>query len=439
MLNGLEVGVVFDSRQLATLILFGCILLVILAFKAGRAGAARVARSFWHVKVAVPLLLYVVWLVGVHWMAAEVFGIWNGRLLGESLFWGLVAGFAPLFRMVNSTKYPHPFRSLARDLVKITVFFLFFLNLKPFGLGVELLLQGALTALSVVYAVAMHTQQPRARKIAEVLLALVVLGLTVYTVVWLLRDGDTVDWAHELRKLLLPIWLTIGTFPYLLVFALWDRYSLLFGLLKLHREEDHPTRRARLGLVLGLRGHLNDIQDFPRYAYLANGARTVGAGWQAVRTFREERAASIAKKQADAERLVRNAGVVGVDEHGRTLDRREFKATKDALLWLANCQVGWHDRTGGYPTDLLDKVSSSFLRHGLPADHGISMTVNADGQSWYAYRRTPNGRVLGIGALGDPRAEWFYEGDEPPADYPAPGGAWGRAAHDRGVDWHRST
>ncbi|SES45480.1 hypothetical protein SAMN04487818_11595 [Actinokineospora terrae] len=428
---------VFDSRQLATFILFGCFLLLGLAKRQGRSGLAKVVRSFWQVKVAGPLLFYVTWLAGVHWLAAA-FSIWNGRLLGESIFWTIVAGFVPLFRMTNAREHRHPFRSLLRDLVKITVFFGFFFNLKPLDLVGELILQGTLTFLLGLQVVAERNRSQQVSRMCKSLVALAALGLAVYTVVWLVRDGHAVDWAHEVRKFFLPIWLTVGAFPYIYVFALWDRYSLMFGLLMLRRDHDQPARRSRLGLVLGLRGRLNDIHDFPRYAYLANGTQSIGDGWRAVRTFREKRAASVAKKQADAEDLVRNTGVVGVDEHGRTLDRREFKETKSALLYLATCQSGWHNR-GGYQADLLDKLGSSFARHGLSAEHSISMTVSADGQRWYAYRRTPSGRVLGIGALEESHDQWFYEGDDPPTNYPEPGGAWGRAAHDRGVDWHRST
>jgi hypothetical protein len=425
----------FDNRQLATLILFGCLLLLGLATKPGRISLANAARSFWRVKVAATLFLYMVWLAGVHWLGAAV-GIWKARLLGESIYWMVVAGFVPLFRMTEPRKRRQPFRSLMRDLVTSTVFLVFFLNLKPFDLAGELVLQVVLALLVGGQLIAVRKRRRQARRICEVLLLLVMLGMATYTVVWLVRAGGTVDWANETRKFFLPIWLTVGTFPYIYVFAFWDRYSVMFALLQLRREEDRPSRRAHLGLVLGLRGRLNDIYDFPRYSYLANGAHSLGDGWRVVQVFRGHRAAHIARKQSDAERLVRNAGVVGVDEQGRTLDRREFKETKDALLYIASCQVGWHD-CGGYRADLLDVLGTSLLRQGLPAKHGITMSV--DGQRWYAYRRTPSGRVLGIGALDEPCDQWFYEGDDPPTGYPARGRGWGRAAHDRGVDWHRST
>ncbi|TDP97950.1 hypothetical protein [Labedaea rhizosphaerae] len=114
----------FDNRQLATLILFGCLLTLGLATKSGRMGLAGAARSFWRVKVAGSVLLYVVWLVGVHWLGAAV-GIWNGRLLGESAYWRIIAGFVPLFRMAEPRKHRRPFRSLMRDLVTSTVFLVF--------------------------------------------------------------------------------------------------------------------------------------------------------------------------------------------------------------------------------------------------------------------------------------------------------------------------
>lgn len=137
------------------------------------------------VKVAGPLLLYVTWLAGVHWLAAAA-SIWNGLLLGESIFWTIVAGFAPLFRMANPRKHRLPFRSLLRDLVTITVFFGFFFNLKPLNLAGELILQRALTILLRFQVVAEHkTRSQQVSKLCKFLLALAALGMAVYTVVWL--------------------------------------------------------------------------------------------------------------------------------------------------------------------------------------------------------------------------------------------------------------
>jgi hypothetical protein len=116
----------------------------------------------------------------------------------------------------------------------------------------------------------------------------------------------------------------------------------------------------------------------------------------------------------------------GTEGAGLQLDRREFAATKDALRWLATCQMGWYqneDRPDTYRDDLLT-VIGDFLLQGLPEPHAIVMKVRKDGQAWYAYRTTPSGYVFGIGASGKPPSKWFWDGPTPPPGYPSKKSGW---------------
>ncbi|MGH7930001.1 MAG: hypothetical protein ACREQV_19665 [Candidatus Binatia bacterium] len=67
---------------------------------------------------------------------------------------------------------------------------------------------------------------------------------------------------------------------------------------------------------------------------------------------------------------------------------------------------------------------NDFEQQGLPAEHGIGMKVRKDSQSWYAYRRTVTGWVLGIGANEGTPEQWFYDGPKSPASYPCRGHGW---------------
>ncbi|MGH7930737.1 MAG: hypothetical protein ACREQV_23445 [Candidatus Binatia bacterium] len=193
--------------------------------------------------------------------------------------------------------------------------------------------------------------------------------------------------------------------------------------------------KARLGVMLGLRTRLLDICSFGgRYAQQAGRAKTVKGGMKAVRDFRTERAAKAAEEQARLDRLEAYAGVEGVDEAGRQLDRREFDETKSALRWIATCHHGWYNNSNRYRRDLLT-ILNDFQQHGLPANHGIVMKVRKDGQAWYAYRRTVTGWVLGIGAKEGMPGQWFYDGPEPPASYPGRGNGWGEAVHTEAINW----
>lgn len=107
-----------------------------------------------------------------------------------------------------------------------------------------------------------------------------------------------------------------------------------------------------------------------------------------------------------------------VDEQGRRRDQREFIATRSALRFLHNCQMGSYRNFGRYRDDRLPVAESHFVKDGLPAAHGIEMHVRADGQAWWAWRRTVSGWYLGIGAVGPRPSQWFYDGADAPSSGP---------------------
>jgi hypothetical protein len=135
------------------------------------------------------------------------------------------------------------------------------------------------------------------------------------------------------------------------------------------------------------------------------------------------------------DREEQNAGSTEKDENGRRVDDREFKETQDALRYLRSCQIGWHKNLGHFRRDLLDVVQWSFERYGWQEDHGVNLEVSADGQSWWAWRRTPSGQVLGIGAVNDPHTPWFFDATTPPSGPPQPSPGWGSGPLCQSPNW----
>jgi hypothetical protein len=135
----------------------------------------------------------------------------------------------------------------------------------------------------------------------------------------------------------------------------------------------------------------------------------------------------------EAEAALLHAGSDEVDEEGRRRDRREFRATRDALRRLSNAQMGRHRNQGRYDPELLEVLRDALVRvDRLPPDLGIRLAVGDDGQSWYAWRTTPSGYVFAVGASapchvlpdGEP-TDWRYEGHEAPTGPPGADPRWG--------------
>ncbi len=426
----------FDNRQLATIVLLAAFFAWALSRRDVRGSAGQLARQFINPRICISFLLYGSWLVGLHWLARHM-GLWNSRLIGESIFWAGASGFALLLlSATDAGKQDNFFRTRIVDAIKFGAFFEFFLNIKSFNLIGELLFLPVVVLLVGVRTVAAHDdKQAGVRKLMDGLLSLVTLGLLIYTVTYLVQDWSQVDKGQEVRKLLMPIWLTLGAMPFAFVFALIAVYGQVFTRMKMTTDRRRTTVRARLGVILALRTRLLDIQAFAgQYAKQAGRVRTVRGGIEAVRDFRANRAAIAAEEQARLDRLEVYAGIEGVDETGRQLDRREFDETKDALRWIATCHMGWYNRRKRYRRDLMTFVND-FTLQGLPGEHNVVMKVRKGGQAWYAYRRTATGWVLGIGANKGTPDQWFYDGPEPPTSYPAPGHGWGEAVHMETVNW----
>jgi hypothetical protein len=427
---------IFDNRQLATLILLAAFLAWALSRRDVRTSVLDALKLLASPKLLLPFLLYGAWIFGLHWLAMRAH-LWNSRLLGESIFWAGASGIALLTLAVTKAgQKDNFFRERAVDTIKFTAFFEFFLNLKTLSFIGELLLQPVVTVLVLIRAVAELDEQHRPiRKPLDVLLALVTFGLLFYTVLYLTQDWSQIDKSQELRRLLMPIWLTLGAFPFVFVFALIADYGQVFMRMRATNDWRRVSLRARLGVILALRTRLLDIHSFGGgHARKAGGAKTIRDGMQAVRAFRFERGRRMAEEQARLDRLEAFAGVKGTDEDGRQLDRREFEETKDALRWLATCHMGWYNQRKRYRKDFITIVND-FSLQGLPGDHGVVMRVRKDGQAWYAYRRTVTGWVLGIGANKGTPDQWFYDGPEPPTSYPRPVPGWGNAAHADTINW----
>lgn len=155
-----------------------------------------------------------------------------------------------------------------------------------------------------------------------------------------------------------------------------------------------------------------------------------------MRAYKAARDAARREKEEASARLVRNAGVKGVDDDGKVLDQREIKETRGALRWIETCHLGHYNNRGKYRKDLMSNVLLDDFQHQcLPEQHGITMRVRKDGQAWYAWRRTPSGNVLGIGMNKGRDNEWLYEGDEPPQGFPGTDPSWGARPYETPPNW----
>lgn len=409
-------------------------LAVLFAFALAR---SDIRRSLWSVLVAfrpfvLAMALYAGYVALIVYGAYRL-GLWDAGLMKESVVWFLVSGMALFFSFLRSTE-PKFFWRTTVATVRASVFVGFYLNLVTFPLLMEIVLQPALVTLALLSVVGgMRKDAQPAKRLADGVLAMLVLGMFVFVGARVLGDWQSRDAWETLRSLALPVWLTIGVLPFIYGLSLWANYQGAFVQINFYAKDGRSRRRAKLALLL-TPGPRRDLERFVLVARDAANAPNLAAAREAIRDFRARQRAKEAAKQKEADDLKRYAGVLGTDAEGRQLDRREFIQTTDALELLHSVQMGRYRRDGRYRKELLKEVGS-ILFSDFGEDHGITMKVRKDGRAWYAWRRTTTGWCFATGASGPPPSLWFHDGPEPPKGYPGSHPAWTGGQHEPGRNW----
>ncbi|MFI2754183.1 hypothetical protein ACGIF2_15735 [Cellulomonas sp. P22] len=423
-----------NSREWAIVTLLVSFAAVVLTNPSARKTLRESVERRWVWAVVVPLLALTAWVTLLVAGASRI-GLWNSGLAKDTVVWFVASALGAVFAALNAAKTDRYFLIMARQAVGAAIFLQYAMNLYTFNYLAELALQAGLVLLAMLTAVA-ERYTSAWRLLVTRLNALVGVALLVLTVRELTANWQALDTRQVLLGLALSIWLPLGVLPFIWVLALCLSYDELLRRLRKPLFGIPAPLKTRVATVAALGLDLRTAHDLSNdHDHLQTIART--ETWretlEAVRVYRMRRGRRRAQPVLTAQRLRRLAGVKGVDANGRQLDQREIKETREALDWLAMCHMGHHRNRGHYRADLID-VLGDFTRKGLPEDHGVQMTVAEDRRHWHAWRRTPSGLVLGIGAQSDPSERWFYADMQPPDGPPPHGGRWEHRAS--GVpDW----
>ncbi len=413
------------NRDIATIVWL-VVLLIFVSIKADvRASFSSVARAFFKVKIVVPLILFVGWLAAWVWLAAEV-GLWERNLLKDTVIWFVVTGLVLLVNANRAAEDDRYVRDTIRSTLEASAILSFFLNIVTFSLVVELVLLPVMAVLVAAPIMAERDEQlARSKRLFEWLLAGMVAALVMLTAVEIYRQRHELDLGTLWRSFAMTVWLPVAALPFVYVFAFIASYEVAFMRLGFANRGRRVSLKTRAAILLGLNWHVRDVNAFTG-GWVRQIAEAPGfhSSLERVRAFRQHRVEHRLEEQERQDQLKHYAGVNGTDAEGKRLDQREFAETKEALRWLATCQMGWYRNHGGrYRPDLLERLED-FSSRGLPKEHGIVMEVRSDGQAWYAWRRTVSGWVFAIGAGAKPPDQWFYDGADPPTGFPGSTEGW---------------
>lgn len=344
--------------------------------------------------------------------------LWTSALTASTVGIVILLGIPMVFRAARANSTTDIVRPLLLASLGITALLVFYINLEPFPLWAELLLQPVVTLISIRAAFAPETAR-RPFRIALSVFGIAAIGWSTFR---LIADASTVDWVEFLREFLLTLWLPLLIFPFLWIAAFAMAFETAVTV-RLRLRNVSPSLPVGLAVLIGLRFRIGLATRLNFTEQEVVNATTFREALVAMKSLRatdhaERRAAKIRTRN-----LSRYAGATGVDATGAQLDRREFAPTKRVLDWIATIEGGDIVREHRFSNVVADDLLR-LENFGLRPPYGVVIETTADGQAWRAWRRTPSGWILGRGGSNAWR-ECYYAGAEPPTAWPGDeGGRW---------------
>jgi hypothetical protein len=349
--------------------------------------------------------------------------VWDLSLLKDSIILISVVGFPLLFKSVGRKSGTLILRDVIWDSFRPAAILAFYLNLESLPLLAEFFALPLFTVLALLTNFeGTKPERKRAQGCAGLVLFVFGVGLIAWTVALTIQELGQTDWKAVALGFALSIWLPLVMFPYFYAASFYAASDLDMTML---RFKNHTPKRVQLAAFLGLRFSLKWAAAFRGKESSVGRLKTYRDARHAMRDFR---AATKRETQLEKERIQQlrdRSGVLGTDDAGAQLDRREYQVTKKILDWIAVTQMGRYENNGHQYWDDLTDMMVDASAHGLPADHGFVTQVSPDGQKWRTLRQLPNGWYLAIGGANDLRYNFYYQGRTAPTDWPMPGsGQW---------------
>jgi hypothetical protein len=248
----------FTTREQATIILFAVFLMVVIANADLRKSLTTLLRRLCSPKLALSILCYTTYVISLVWVASQL-RLWTTELLGGTLFWFLFSGIVMFFSVTKAAEDERFFRKAALKALSIGAFITFFVNIYPFSVPIEVVLQLVLLGLVILQVVAHSDETYRItdRSIGA-LLGAIGVGLVVITVV-----NIAARWHHDAipigRMLALPIWLTVASLPFVYLVALYLEYELAFLRMYFVNDRNQVRLQSRIAVLIGTHVRLKHV------------------------------------------------------------------------------------------------------------------------------------------------------------------------------------
>lgn len=429
-----------DNRVLAQLIWLSIVALSLFISSTIRSSIWGIVRAFVLIlKRTIPWII-LSWFIFVIYLASRI-GLWDTNMMVATVWWSLASGTVLTYDAATSTSDMKFFTRRLKDLVSATLIVEALITLVEMPLPVELLLVPICFILMAIIAFSesRSTDTHNMGSCAGCIMLAIGAGIIIFNI-WSWASGRVSIASSEVfREMVLPVYLTITFIPVLYLLTIYSRWELLYKRITDLTSTGSYIRRLRRRLTLirvviqvsGLHLKSSPFLRAPimfKRIFVSDKPNEVRKNIQCEleKVRREE-----ARQRELAERLERYAGVTGVDEQGRQLDRREFSKTCKMLEFLHMSYASRWNQDKHYVIGLKDSVIVRAL-DPFPSD-SFHEALSDKADSWFIWRRTITGWVFAVGAVGPPPSYWYYDGPDPPSGPPREDSNW--IADEQSLNW----
>lgn len=251
------------NRELATAILIGFAVALILIYPKTRNSVRSVIRATLAPRLVILWLAYLTYSGLILW-AAFALGAWTAAMTKDIVLLVLGVGFPMVFSANGVSDGRALVLRVLRESVGVSAVLAAYLQLASFSVPTELVIQVLTIVLVGMQVVA--PQVPGSDAVAKICgVILVVIGVAYIwrTTTYLITSWRLEDWPVTWRVLGMFIWFPTALIPFTYLVAYAMACGVILTHLRIHNDMRRPPRRVRLAVVVGLHLSVRLAHGFP--------------------------------------------------------------------------------------------------------------------------------------------------------------------------------
>lgn len=279
-----------NNREIASIFWLMIALIWILTVATIRQSLRVILKVVAGPKILIPFTIMTLWIIGLLGLAYHV-DAWTPTIISEPVTWFVGTALGLFLNVPGHLKDEHFISRAALSVFGFGVFVELLMNVYVFTLPIELVLQPVLVVLTTSSAVAaLKTEHKPAKVLCDWILTVIGFSIALYVIYRLVGNWREIDLIDELRRIIIPIWLTIGILPFIYLLSVYAAYDDMFIWVNHSTDDWRKHVRAKLALVLSFRVRPHESSGFNVYwAKQLTQASTLQESRAIVQQFRDSR------------------------------------------------------------------------------------------------------------------------------------------------------